>query len=526
MKVLHSVYTVYNCYQVNQSIIVDAIDTHTNPILIFVHLKQVRTFEGSLSPSSSGSVLEPVWELIPTLKPAPRPAPPKQSKRTCAVEDNLQCAAGADMISSWQAGVQLQPQIAQLLPGHSDHYSRPSPVIHPFSVMPSPLGASRAPFPPLSSSQPQPASHLVVELHTSPAPTASAPGVHPFQATAQRENRHQPPILQAPAPSTTAVAKAKPKLKTSEISRDPLGPDPLAEYERRVREMEERGHIMDLIPVMRKRELATLQIYLLDIRGLPAEVEQRRKIHDSETMKMGELEREKDANTLAEIKHELESYKRILAQVKEKVTADADAHLLQQDSEHTSQSCPSPASLQNPNESETSRSNPAKCTMRGNKERENIKNGAVARPLPNGWKHASKPSLSSKKSDPRVDCSVSKPSAPNSTLKNTGLSRRLSPRSIKKKLPPSKNTLAKDSRLSHRGHSRPGSVSSSHTITCTDCSSFQDRCTFPHKLISIPDLSLRDPLHEPPTTCVCATTLRAVAGRNVTHTPPTRVSSS
>lgn len=118
MKVLHSVYTVYNCYQVNQSIIVDAIDTHTNRILIFVHLKQVRTFEGSLSPSSSGSVLEPVWELIPTLKPAPRPAPPKQSKRTCAVEDNLQCAAGADMISSWQAGVQLQPQIAQLLPGH------------------------------------------------------------------------------------------------------------------------------------------------------------------------------------------------------------------------------------------------------------------------------------------------------------------------------------------------------------------------------------------------------------------------
>lgn len=213
MKVLHSVYTVYNCYQVNQSIIVDAIDTHTNRILIFVHLKQVRTFEGSLSPSSSGSVLEPVWELIPTLKPAPRPAPPKQSKRTCAVEDNLQCAAGADMISSWQAGVQLQPQIAQLLPGHSDHYSRPSPVIHPISVMPSPLGASRAPFPPLSSSQPQPASHLVVELHTSPAPTASAPGVHPFQATAQRENRHQPPILQAPAPSTTAVAKANQSLK-------------------------------------------------------------------------------------------------------------------------------------------------------------------------------------------------------------------------------------------------------------------------------------------------------------------------
>ena len=70
--------------------------------------------------------------------------------------------------------------------------------------------------------------------------------------------------------------------------------DPLAEYERRVREAEETGSVAVM------RQLATAPVDLLDVRGLVDEVERRRMRHDIMMMEMDRMEKENDEPTLSE----------------------------------------------------------------------------------------------------------------------------------------------------------------------------------------------------------------------------------
>ncbi|XP_048123904.1 uncharacterized protein LOC125310479 [Alosa alosa] len=104
--------------------------------------QQIRTHNGSTSSSSPSSILEPVWELCPTTRALPRPAPPTQPRLAFAVKvagtntQNVTCGC--------QAGVPLQPQLAQIFPGPSAHCSNPCPVIISFPVVPCHHRASRA----------------------------------------------------------------------------------------------------------------------------------------------------------------------------------------------------------------------------------------------------------------------------------------------------------------------------------------------------------------------------------------------
>ncbi|XP_062374262.1 inner centromere protein-like isoform X2 [Sardina pilchardus] len=177
-----------------------------------VHPEPIRTDDDSASTSSSGSILEPVWELCPTTAPQPRPAPSTQSRLAFTAE-----ASGTNaqhVPCGCQAGVPLQLHLGQIFPGPSSaHCSNPCPVIIPFPVVPCHHRASNAAHPPLLSTGPQTASQAhgsitptnpkptqpqpcastqkrqrkargsrssplaVVDSSTRPTPTASAPGV-------------------------------------------------------------------------------------------------------------------------------------------------------------------------------------------------------------------------------------------------------------------------------------------------------------------------------------------------------------
>ncbi|XP_048088648.1 chromatin assembly factor 1 subunit A-B-like [Alosa alosa] len=305
-------------------------------------------------------------------------------------------------------------------------------------------------------------------------------------------NQSQTPTLQAPGPSDTAIANA------TEVS--PESPHPqVAEITRKMRQMDGASDLMDLIIVTRQRKLAELQILDLDVRGLPAKIKQMRRDHDYmiKAWERDRLQREADTMQLDGTKLEDET----LAGVRDEVKTDAAALLLQQGSERTSQSCSSPVTLHEPNQSEASQSTQAKCTLTNVKERDHNKSGAVARPLPNGWKHASRPPLSS------GPCSS----------ENEGKDVTAQPRSSGLKCTSTFNFLSQNSLWSHGGQSDSDSENS-------DCSSFQAKCTFPHKLISVPDLPLRDHSHEPPSTLICASSLAIVARRNGTQSPPARAS--
>ncbi|XP_062373597.1 trichohyalin-like [Sardina pilchardus] len=133
-----------------------------------VHPEPIRTDDDSASTSSSGSILEPVWELCPTTAPQPRPAPSTQSRLAFAVE-----ASGTNaqhVPCGCQAGVPLQLHLGQIFPGpSSSRCSNPCPVIIPFPVVPCHHRASSAAHLPLLSTGPQ--------TSPRPTPTASAPGV-------------------------------------------------------------------------------------------------------------------------------------------------------------------------------------------------------------------------------------------------------------------------------------------------------------------------------------------------------------
>ncbi|XP_048109855.1 histone-lysine N-methyltransferase, H3 lysine-79 specific-like isoform X2 [Alosa alosa] len=385
-------------------------------------------------------------------------APPTQSRRPYAGTNTNNEICGCQVRK-----VQPKAQIVLLFPGHPDLGYRPTTMIRFPEVSPI-HRASQVALPPLLSTQCQPAPRT------------------PW-------NQSQTPTLQAPGPSDTAITNA------TEVS--PESPHPqVAEI---TRKMDRASDLMDLIIVTRQRKLAELQILDLDVRGLPAKIKQMRRDHDYmiKAWERDRLQREADTMQLDGAKPEGET----LAGVRDEVKTDAAALLLQQGSECTSLSCSSPVILHKPNQSEASQSTQAKCTLTNVKERDHNKSGAVACPLPNGWKHASRPPLFS------GPCSS----------KNEGKDVAAQSRSSGLKRTSTFNLLSQNSLWSHGGQSGSDSDNS-------NCSSFQEKCTFPHKLISVPDLPLRDHCHEPPSTLICATSLAIVARRNGTQSPPARAS--
>lgn len=292
----------------------------------------------------------------------------------------------------------------------------------------------------------------------------------------QTQNRQQQP--QAPVPLTTA-AKPRP----SKLSQGPE--DPLTLYERTVTEEEKIGK--------------TKHFFQMDIKSLPAEVEQNRKNHavleNAATLErkqdIGKRERKEDAIQSTKVKDQ----RRIIPRVDEKEKRVNIA------SKHSPSSRFSSSEIQNfgsETDSFQSRKRTLELDLSGFKQTVKV-NSTRENKSYTGKTDLHKISSAVK----RVPCSAKKSDASMNCYK------------------PEKRWQTKFPVLPHQLSSQYIKNKESPSSSASDGS-----CAFIHELISIPDPPFRDPLHEPPITLICASTLKVVARSNTTEIPPVRVSSS